>query len=403
MELVQMTAAYSNAVLMLVLSNATDVATKLDLPIIKPVQPSHVWKFVCDPRKDSVGGWLTLTNLYEFWYFNGHVDSMESSHSYFGLQDPDLIPRFFGKMRMSEAEVVEMARQSVRKLGYDPPWLLQKPQVQAARTAPQDKPNIVPHFRVTWKTIDAKGFDTIAEIEINADAKRIEKFWLSGPAFWGKPPNIPQPPVISRPPPGGQPTGPALIPLAAGQLAAATNEVGSQMAEVAKRLGLPIKSPIRSTDIKEANIGFTDGDLRGTILLTNGYRFTYRQGHITSFYSPNSDTREEADPRKIYGKVRYTKDQVREFATKQIRKLGYPDSAVFLDRPPFVGGGPDERNPTYARFRVTWKAPWTTRVDAPDAQFTEAEVNGITLQLESLWLRSTNLFRPSDTQPEVTK
>ena len=82
MDFIQMTAAYSNAMLTLVLSNATDVTTKLNLDVPKPILPAHVRKFVCDPRQGSFGGWLTLTNGFQFcqfWYEWGTSSSMERS------------------------------------------------------------------------------------------------------------------------------------------------------------------------------------------------------------------------------------------------------------------------------------------------------------------------------------
>lgn len=402
MEFIQMTASYSNAVLLAVLTNVTDVANKLDLPILRPVQPAHVWRFVCDPRKDAIGGWLTLTNRYEFWFQNGYVDTIEGYHSYFGLQDPDEIPRFFGTLRMIEGEVVQMAREAIRKLGYNPPWVMaERPVVERARTAPRDEPNVIPHFRVKWQSIEFDGWKTIAEVEINADAKRVERYWLHGRMFWRKQPDIPQPPVIPQPSPPPAPLRESKLKLLPeSQRIAATNEVFAKATDMAKRLGLPIKLPIGSLEITECHLDIVKGELEGSIRLKNGYRFFYQHGHISSFYSPNSDTREEADSRTIYGKVRYTKAQVLDFATRQVRELGYPDSAIFLNQPAFVGGGPDERYPGYTRFRVSWQLPGTKSIqDDPDAQFVEAEVNGMTLQLESLWLRSTNLHRPSVIKP----
>lgn len=81
MELIQMTAAYSNAVLIAILPHVTDVAKNLDLPILQPVQAAHVERFVCDPRKGSIGGWVTLTNGYKFWFLDERVDIMESPAS----------------------------------------------------------------------------------------------------------------------------------------------------------------------------------------------------------------------------------------------------------------------------------------------------------------------------------
>jgi hypothetical protein len=401
-ELIQMTATYSNAVLLVVLTNVTDVAKKLDLPIIRPIQPAYVQHFVCDERKDSIGGWVTLTNGYQFWFEHGFVNSIESPECYFHLQDPQEIPRFYGTVRMTESEAVQMARQTIRKVGYNPLWLeTEKPKVERAKTAPRDEPKAIPRYRVTWEKTSLDGRKTVADVEINADAKRPEMYWLVGREFERPQPNIPQPPVIPQPVPsapvGG---GTTMAPVPENLRVAATNEFCAKVNNMARQLGLPIKLPIVPSDIKEGNFGFREDDFRCTAVLNNGYRFSYGHGLVTSFYSPNSDTREGADSRTIDGKVGYTKQQVLDFATKQIRKLGYSDQATLLDQPSFVGGGPDERHPGYTRFRIWWQRPGTRSIqDDPDAQFTEAEVNGMTLQLESLWLRSTNLYQSSAIKP----
>ncbi len=409
MDMIQMTAVYSNVVLTMVLSNATGVATKLDLPIIKPVRPAHTWRFVCDPRKDSIGGWLSLTNGYEFWYFNGYIDSMESSHSYFGLQDPDQIPQFFGTIRMTEAEVIQMARHAVRKLGYNPPWLESRPVVEAARTAPRDRPNVIPHFRVKWEGIDQDGMSWIVEIEINADAKRVEKYWLNGKVFHRKPPSIPQPPAIPQPPPSPPIGGQRLTPLVESQRVVALTEICSKATEMAKRLGLPVKLPIIPSAVKEADIGLIQGELLGQIILAGGWRFNYNHGLVSSFHAPDSEAhigKHEVwtnmplvDIRKLPGKVRYTKKQVGELAAKQVRKLGYPDSVLFLDQPISVYGGPTERSPKDVRYYVRWESPGTEDLEDPKAQLVGAEVDGVTLELKALWLRSTNLYRHSIIKP----
>jgi len=398
MELIQMTATYSNAVLMMVLTNVTDVSKKLDLPVMQPVQPAHVRRFVCDPRKGSIGGWLTLTNGYQFWFLNGHVDMMETPNCFFHLQDPDEIPLFYGTIRMTESDAVQMAQKTIYKLGYHPSWVkTDKPKVENAKTPGKDEPKEIPRYRVTWQRIALDGRKTTAEVEINADSKRPEMYRLLGREFERNQPNIPQPSVIPEPPSSAPPIWESKLQLLPeNQRVTATNEVCTQATDMAKRLGLPIKLPIRPVDIKESTLDLRDNKLDGSIILKNKYRFSCRRGHISSFYSPNSDTREDADPHSIFGKVRYTKEQIQEFATKQVRKLGYPDTAVFLDQPAFVGGGPDENTPGYTRFRVHWAPAGAKSIDKdPEAQFTEAEINGMSLQLESLWLRSKSIYKES--------
>lgn len=413
-ELIQMTAAYSNAVLLVVLTNVTDVAAKLNLPIIRPVERLHVSRFVCDPRKNSIGGWLTLTNGYDFWFQNGHMWAMDSPRCYFHLQDPDEIPRFFGTVRMNEAEVIQMAQATVQELGYNPEWLkTQKPVVRRARTAPSDEPNVVPHIRVTWNRTEADGFMTSADVEINADAKRVEMYELLGRVFWRKQPDILQPPVVPKadPPPttGGQRT----VHMSDHLRPEAMKEVLAKVTETARKLSLPLKLPVGEDQLKEASLSFWQEDLRAQFILTNGYRFHYHHGHVTSFYAPDSESNvgfhetltnlPPVDTRKLYGKVRYTKEQIREFAMKQVRNLGYPASAVFLDQPAFVYGGPEERNPGFARFYVRWDAPGTKNWSDPNAESVLAEVDGVTLELKSLWLRSASLRKPSIIKPDGAK
>jgi hypothetical protein len=399
MELIQITATYSNAVLMAILPHITDVAKNLDLPITRPVQPSHIRKFVCDPRKGEIGGWVTLTNGYMFWFLDGHVD-MESPDCYFHLQNPDAIPRFYGKRRMTEGEAVAMARRAIRKLGHNPAWLeTDKPKVEQPGTAIQDRPKVVPRIRVTWQRTALDGRKTTAEVEINTEAKRVEMLTLMGQEFERKQLNIEQPPILpTSPVSDSTPQDSPLKLLLEKQRIAVTNEVCAKASDMAKLLGLPVSLPIRPVDIKESTLDVRDNDLCGAITLKNGYRFYYSHGHVSSFYSQNSDAYEhDFDLSTVYGKVRYTKEQMLDYATKQIRKLGYPDSAVFLDQPPSIGGGPDENAPGYTRFRIWWQKPGTTRdiLRNPNAQFVEAEINGMTLGMESLWLRSTNLYKRS--------
>ncbi len=407
MELIQMTAAYSNAVLLAVLPHVTDVAKNLDLPVLQPVQATHVERFVCDPRKGSVGGWVTLTNGYKFWFLNGHIDMMESPNCFFHLQDPDEVPRFYGTKRMTEDEAVELARKTVRKLGYNTSWLkANTPKIEEPWTPIQDRPKVLPRFRITWEKIALDSRRDRAEIEINTDAKRVEMFTLTGREFERKQPNIPQPPVIpSEPSPTPPVQAPPMMCLSEIQRAAVTNEVCGKATEMAKRLALPIRIPILPSDIKENHLGLVNGEVSGSIILKNGYWFWYGHGYISGFNGPNSNAYEHSiDLRTVYGKVRYTKQQILDYATKQVRKLGYPDSAVFLDQPPFVGGGPDENNPGYTRYRVYWEIPGTKSIEEDrNAQFVEAEVNGMTLKLESLWLRSTNLYKPDILKLETKK
>jgi len=119
MELIQITAQYSNAVLVAILPHVSDFADKLNLPILAPVTTSHVLTFKCDPRKEHIGGFMTLTNGYQFTFLDGRVCVYRSPQSYYSLQDPSRIPEFYGPTKVGEREAIMIARNAIRKLGYE--------------------------------------------------------------------------------------------------------------------------------------------------------------------------------------------------------------------------------------------------------------------------------------------
>jgi hypothetical protein len=82
-----------------------------------PIQVQHVERFVCYPHKDKVGGWVRLTSGFDFWYDRGYVTGFESPYSYLRL-DADERARFKGPFQMSAKEAIQLAHDSLRKLGY---------------------------------------------------------------------------------------------------------------------------------------------------------------------------------------------------------------------------------------------------------------------------------------------
>src|SRR5688572_33312826 len=96
-EILQVTAQYSNAVLVAILPHISDFAQKLELPIPAPVTTNHVAHFRCSPRTDQIGGTVWLTNGYQFGFLSGRVGIFRTPQSYFTLQDPNRIPEFYGE------------------------------------------------------------------------------------------------------------------------------------------------------------------------------------------------------------------------------------------------------------------------------------------------------------------
>jgi len=169
MELIHMTAAYSNAVLVAVLPHISEFAAKLDLPVQRPITLSQVNWSSTIPYKDFVEIGLTLTNHY--WFAFGHrgfVDSFRAPTNWFFEQEFTNITKYLGQDHMTSNEVIAMARDTLSKLGYKPEF-----------THSYDTPMLegpfdtrlghVPYCCVTWewpKTEELRDLNRI-RVEIN--------------------------------------------------------------------------------------------------------------------------------------------------------------------------------------------------------------------------------------------
>ena len=309
---------------------------------------------------------------------------------------------------MSEAEALELGRASLRKLGYNLPWLMtNRPTITKPGTPKQDRLKVVPRFRLEWHYLDYYGRGSDVDMEINADAKRVEMFSLSGYDFYRPPPNILQPPGLSGPSKHTPRTlDEGLTPLAEPDRAKVLADLCQKATVLAQKLELPVPLPIQPAKVKTVLIGQDRQGLLGIIILEEGWRFSYWNGHIGALYAPDSEWNTDLheaytnippwDITKVRGQVNYDKPQVAAFATKLIRQLGLPDHDICLDRPLEVYGGPQERNPRGTRYYARWAAPGMGDVDNPGPTwYTEVEVDGVKLELKSLYfVNCTNLYQP---------
>src|SRR5882724_10011316 len=183
-EFFTITAQYSNAMLVALLANVSDFAKKLDLPISRPVTVAQVRRFNCFPRSDHVGGRLILTNGCAFIFDHGRVESFESSRSYFNLQDPNLIPKFYGPVKLSESQALQVARDAIKKLGYTDAMLSTDRPPQA--TLPERVGiNYIARYRFRWLD-PARGHDPnnpppSIEFEVDATTGQIQMLEISNP------------------------------------------------------------------------------------------------------------------------------------------------------------------------------------------------------------------------------
>lgn len=121
-QFIHVTAAYSNAVLTVILPHISDYAKKLDLPVPQPVTMSQVAHFGVKNIQGEVGGGVWLTNHYLFSFNNGYVDMfrLNKGNPFFDDDPSSNWPEYaYGPINMTTNEAIDFIRQSIAKLGYD--------------------------------------------------------------------------------------------------------------------------------------------------------------------------------------------------------------------------------------------------------------------------------------------
>ena len=186
-QLIHITLQYSNAVLLATLPHVSDFAKKLELPIPIPITTNHVQKFQPWRTAYDVGGWLTLTNGYQFWFAHGNVDTFRTPRNFFVAQDPDKISEFYGHLKMNRKEALKMARDTIKKLGYSEKTFLEGLRLEISGP-PHSGTNVIPFYRLEW--FDSDPVSPKIHFEIDAENKRVVGLFYSNPKFFRPEPKI---------------------------------------------------------------------------------------------------------------------------------------------------------------------------------------------------------------------
>lgn len=371
-EFIHVTAEYSNAVLLAVMPYVSDCAQKLDLPVPHPATAAHVLNCAVVPIRDA-GESVVLQGGWAFMFGMGRFKGFQGPHSYFSLQDPDQIPRYYGTNTMSRNEAISLARKTLTLLGVklETVFAEQEPHV----TGPLNLgTNVVPHFRIEWP--DPRSGSHSVEVEVDGQVRRVERLWFSG--FMG--PRVTQlstdlpPPPIRRPAPQANPAYAwALVPLALH----AVDDYG-------QKLALPIPRPLTTNHVARFFLADNEGWPHCEIELTNGWRFIYRNRMVNGYYAPDnlfSSDRRQVLIKDFIGKWRMTEQDAIRLVKTTLARLNYPTNLVHTDfqpeiRKPAVAGIP--------RYSIAWW--YKTNPDAEDLQSkVEAEVDADRGELKSLY------------------
>lgn len=369
---IQVTADYSNAVLTALLPIFSDVAKKLELPVPQPITQDDMAGFRVLPFRELTASML-LKNGWVFNFGFGYVQDFSSPNSYFNLQDPGQIPKYFGQVNMNHDEAVELARTTLQKLNIPLKDVFadQEPQV----TPPvKIETNTVPRYDVIW--IDPYGTKS-AEFEVNAEAKRIERMHLHS---WN----------LHRPPPKTT-VAPLLAPL---DWPPVNPEYAHQLVPImfkaiddyAQKLSLPVPYPLTTNNVARIEIHDNEGWPHAEVKLTNGWRFIYRHTMVNGHYAPNVFVTTDNRPfhiKEFEGKWNLTTNQAIELVKKTLAKLNYPTNNIHMDFAPNIIYPAGDFKKIIPRYFFEWHYENAAHDDLQSK--VEAEVNADSDKLESLY------------------
>lgn len=376
-EWIRVTAEYSNAVLVAVLPYVSNAVERLDLPVPRPVTMEQVTYCNVAPRRMfSVG--IGIKGGWDFLFSRGYIDTIQSSHSYFVLQDPDNIPEYYGQVRMTKAEAIELGRETIRRLGIplESVFAEQEPRV----TEPEKiGTNVVPHYRIEWLS-PRGGLVSPVDIDINADRKRVERLCIFNKSLEKPPPKID---IVPPPEPRGPKPWPHTNPEYARQLISIALRAVDEYAE---KLSLPIPRPLTTNHVAVFSLADNGGWPHAEIELTNGWHFVYRNSMVNGYYAPDDlfSIRSEQHPiliKDFLGQWNMTEAEALELIRKTIAKLGYPNNLTRMDFAPKVI---KPAIPGIPRYHIWW---WCCEDDPSDDLISkvEAEVDADKRELKSLY------------------
>lgn len=177
LELLHMTAQYSNAVLVAALPYVSDFSCKLNLPIARPVTMHELAHAGVMPYKghSDLGIWLANGYWFHVNAGAGFVDSFRAPTDYFYEQRED-VTKYAGQEHITTNEVVSVARETLTKLGYDSEdsHTYESPLLEGPTDTPQGH---IPYCRVKWKWSTGVGVSSTlihyVNVDINMESKAV--------------------------------------------------------------------------------------------------------------------------------------------------------------------------------------------------------------------------------------
>lgn len=354
----EVTAQYSNAVLLAVLPHVADFNSKIGLRpagefTTHSVSRLAINPMVFHPKDGGVQSGIFFKNGYSFWFDFGRVSGFSTSSAYTREQDPDRVPTYYGKIRMTEAEAVAFGRRSLTNLGYRiESWFADlKPEV----TLPEQVgTNVVAVYVLKWPAPEGGHAVTM---EINASRRSLEALTFSGRRCIGPPLDIAVTPPRrdSHPFTGFHPRG--INPDYGHRLLPIVIEAVKNYAAL---LSIALPQALTTHHIHRFTVGDNGGWPHAELFLTNGAMFVFRGTRVAGYYAPDQfwdDRYRKLSATPPARPWRMSDKEMVELARKTLARLPLPEGLLRTQGRPELrkpGGEFAQRIP---HCQITWMYP----------------------------------------------
>ena len=135
------------------------------------------------------------------------------------------------------------------------------------------------------------------------------------------------------------------------------------VSDCAKQLDLPLPQPITASQVGRFNPGNMKGFIGAGLWLTNNYWFTFVDGYVAGFRSPDDYFTMEDEYwdhlERYVGKDNMTTNEAIQLARDSFHKLGYNPAEFGVNGPPTETMGPHDNKKLghIPCFRAKWESP----------------------------------------------
>jgi hypothetical protein len=328
----EVTPAYSNAVARVLMPEFSDFARRMRLPIELPLTTNSILRFACADRVGDVGGVIWLTNRTFICFERGHINQYETTNSFFALQDPDEIPRFYGDVKLSRTDAIRIARETILRLGHslESVFAELEPDIEGPTRSSTDKDKWVPNYQITWKYPD--GGSANAKIEVNGESGEVTRVYFLSRNLVRPPPSVTVP---QTPLPKGHPLVDEPLPINPEYIRRLRPLALEAANSFLRKTGLG-KGEIATNQVAEYYHTLEPTGVDTLIALTNGVSFVFKLNRITRYQRP--DVFFTANRPYVIsdfkGQWKLTDQEAEDRARAIFKRLEEPAIALGVDVPP---------------------------------------------------------------------